>query len=32
MTLISTLSESATQAEIIEKLNEIILLLDPQED
>ena len=30
MTLISTLSDSATQEEIIEKINEIILLLAPQ--
>ena len=32
MTLISTLSDSATQEEIIEKINEIILLLAPPED
>ena len=32
MTLISTLSDSATQEEIIEKINEIILLLSPPED
>ena len=32
MNLISLLSDSATQAEIIDKINEIIELLDPQEN
>ena len=32
MTLISSLADSATQEEIIEKLNEIIALLAPPED
>ena len=32
MNLISLLSDSATQAEIIDKINEIIQLLDPQEN
>jgi hypothetical protein len=31
MDLISALSDSATQAEIIDKINEIIQLLDPGE-
>tara|TARA_B100002019_G_scaffold293375_1_gene320548 strand:+ start:1313 stop:1420 length:108 start_codon:yes stop_codon:yes gene_type:complete len=30
--LIETLDSSATQAEIIDKINEIILLLAPRED
>ena len=30
--LISTLQSSATQAEIIDKINEIILLIAPRED
>lgn len=30
--LISTLEKSATQAEIIDKINEIILLIAPRED